>query len=378
MDAWNRLRDIFQDNQNSRVVALEQEFSPLSMEDFVSASAYCQRLKELSDQLKNVGSPVSNDRLVLQLVSGLTPAYNTIGTLIRQNSPLPPFYQARTMLTLEDAGFAKQTATSTTAAMVAASSAEPPTYQKTVSTRAPQSGKKNSGGRRGGSGGGRGSEGGRGGRRGGGPYQSQPGSAGWKQHWGGYPWQWAWPYPPCLYPSATLWARPTAPRPPAVHPGPGVLGPRPQAYVPNGGQPTPTEIEAAMYTLGLTPPDANWYLDIGATSHMTSGQGTLSLSPYVQLSNSRGILVGNGHSIPIHGYGHTTLSSPVSVEFDPFGFSVKDYQTGTHLMRCDSHGDLYPITTTPTYATPSTFAALAHSLWHVRLGQPGNSILYFL
>ncbi|XP_010694795.2 uncharacterized protein LOC104907551 [Beta vulgaris subsp. vulgaris] len=119
---WNRLRDIFQDNRNTRVVALEQEFSHLSIEDFSTASAYCQRLKELSDQLKNVASPVSNDRLVLQLVSGLTSSYSTVGTLIRQTSPLLPFYQARSMLTLEEVGFAKQAATSSTAAMVVASS----------------------------------------------------------------------------------------------------------------------------------------------------------------------------------------------------------------------------------------------------------------
>ncbi|XP_048494781.1 uncharacterized protein LOC125494929 [Beta vulgaris subsp. vulgaris] len=48
MDAWNRLRDIFQNNKNSRAVALEQEFSHLSMEDFSTVSAYCQRIKELS------------------------------------------------------------------------------------------------------------------------------------------------------------------------------------------------------------------------------------------------------------------------------------------------------------------------------------------
>lgn len=89
-------------------------------------------------------------------------------------------------------------------------------------------------------------------------------------------------------------------------------------------------------------------MDTGATSHMTSEQGTLS--SYFNLSNNRGIIVGNGHSIPILGYGHTNLPSPhpplslhnvlhapqliknlvsvrkfttdnsVSVEFDPCGF----------------------------------------------------------
>ena len=113
--------------------------------------------------------------------------------------------------------------------------------------------------------------------------------------------------------------------------------------------------------------------------------------------------VGNGHSVPIHDYGHTNLSPPtppyalknvlhapqliknlvsiwkfttdnsVSIEFDLFNFSVKDFQTGICLMRCESRGNLYPIITTITTnqaTSPSTFAALAPSLWHARLGHP--------
>jgi hypothetical protein len=49
---WKRLTDIFEDNLNSRAVALEQDFSSTRMEDFRDVSAYCQRLKQLSDQLK--------------------------------------------------------------------------------------------------------------------------------------------------------------------------------------------------------------------------------------------------------------------------------------------------------------------------------------
>ncbi|XP_074306143.1 uncharacterized protein LOC141641377 [Silene latifolia] len=93
-DCWGRIRDIFQDNQHSRAVTLEQEFSHVSMEDFPNVSAYCQRLKSLADQLKNVGSPVSDNRLVLQMVSGLSSAYHSVGTIIRQSNPLHPFYRA--------------------------------------------------------------------------------------------------------------------------------------------------------------------------------------------------------------------------------------------------------------------------------------------
>jgi len=107
MEAWKRLEDIFQDNQNARAVTLEQEFSNTRMEDFPNVSAYCQRLKMLSDQLRNVGSPVNNHRLVLQLISGLPEAYRSVATLICQSNPLPAFYQACWVLTLEEAGMTK-------------------------------------------------------------------------------------------------------------------------------------------------------------------------------------------------------------------------------------------------------------------------------
>ncbi|XP_065846928.1 uncharacterized protein [Euphorbia lathyris] len=119
MEAWNHLRDIFQDNKHSR------EFSHTLMKDFSSATAYCQRLKELSDQLRNVDSPVSNDRLVLQMVSSLTKAYNCIGTIIRQKDPLPLFNQARSMVILEEAGLAKKAATASTGTIFVAAGSSP-------------------------------------------------------------------------------------------------------------------------------------------------------------------------------------------------------------------------------------------------------------
>ncbi|XP_017406592.1 uncharacterized protein LOC108319816 [Vigna angularis] len=74
MDAWNRLRDIFQDTKHSRVV--------------------------------------SKSHLVIQLVSGLRSAYHGVGTLIRQSDPLPLFYQVQSMLILKEARLGKEAATS--------------------------------------------------------------------------------------------------------------------------------------------------------------------------------------------------------------------------------------------------------------------------
>ncbi|XP_019465396.1 PREDICTED: uncharacterized protein LOC109363598 [Lupinus angustifolius] len=95
------------------------------MEDFPNASAYCQRLKQLSDQLKNVGAPVSSHRLVLQLVSGLSEPYKGVPTLIRQSNPLPSFFQARSMLTLKESGLAKMQSSASHTALHTTASRDP-------------------------------------------------------------------------------------------------------------------------------------------------------------------------------------------------------------------------------------------------------------
>ena len=67
----------------------------------------------IADQLSNVDAPVSNQRLVLQLIAGLNENYDGIATIIQQSDPLPPFYEARSKLLLEETRKTKQaTATS--------------------------------------------------------------------------------------------------------------------------------------------------------------------------------------------------------------------------------------------------------------------------
>lgn len=101
-EAWNRLKDIFHDNKNSRAVYLEQQFSQIHMDNYPNALSYCQALKLIAEQLGNVGASVSEDRLVLRLVTGLSSGYDSLATIIQQLDPLPSFYKARSMLTLEE------------------------------------------------------------------------------------------------------------------------------------------------------------------------------------------------------------------------------------------------------------------------------------
>lgn len=172
---------------------------------------------------------------------------------------------------------------------------------------------------------------------------------------------------------------------------------------------TPTDLASSYSTMSLPNPDNQWYLDSGATSHMKNNSGTLL--PLFNLSTKSHILVSNGHRIPVTGYGHSTLPHPtqplvlrdvllapqiiknlisvhrftsdnsVSIEFDPFGFSVKDLHTGSIITRCDSPGDLYPVTTaksTPSTCLATSLTAVSPTTWHNRLGHPGAPVFSLL
>ncbi|GAU13170.1 hypothetical protein TSUD_179130 [Trifolium subterraneum] len=92
-----------------KTIIEKQEFSKVSMEQFSDASSYCQHIKSLSDQLSNVGAPVSDQPMVLQLVSGLSDAYSHVAAQIRHSETLPLFYKARSMVLLEETALAKRT-----------------------------------------------------------------------------------------------------------------------------------------------------------------------------------------------------------------------------------------------------------------------------
>ncbi|XP_062103901.1 uncharacterized protein LOC133815022 [Humulus lupulus] len=109
--AWERLESLFQDNKHARALYLENQFTQVHMDAFPNVSAFCQELKIIADQLTNVDAPVSNQRLVLQLIVGLNENYDGVATILQQTSPLPPFYEARSRLILEETRKAKQAAT---------------------------------------------------------------------------------------------------------------------------------------------------------------------------------------------------------------------------------------------------------------------------
>ncbi|GJW75819.1 hypothetical protein Tco_0135189 [Tanacetum coccineum] len=149
------------------------------------------------------------------------------------------------------------------------------------------------------------------------------------------------------------------------------------------------------FTVGTLhdPNTGAWNMDTGASSHLNSSIN--SLSTVFNSGMYPSISVGDGHFIPVTNTGHSilpTLTQPLhlnnvlitphivknliyvhqfvrennyTIEFDSFGFSVKDFMTRRVLLRSDSTGDLYPVTA-PSLILHA-FLVIQHT-WHQRLG----------
>ncbi|GKE60862.1 ribonuclease H-like domain-containing protein [Tanacetum coccineum] len=148
------------------------------------------------------------------------------------------------------------------------------------------------------------------------------------------------------------------------------------------------------------PTTGAWNMDTGASSHLNNSVNSLSENFNTCMYPS--VSVGDGHSIPVTNTGHSILPTPTrslhlnnvlitphivknliyvrqfvrdnncTIEFDAFGFSVKDFLTRRVLLRCDSTGDLYPVTAPSPI--PHAFLVSQHT-WHQRLGHPGGEVL---
>ncbi|GJU43587.1 ribonuclease H-like domain-containing protein [Tanacetum coccineum] len=132
---------------------------------------------------------------------------------------------------------------------------------------------------------------------------------------------------------------------------------------------------------------------------------TAGTSYILNLCKYSSVSVGDGHPIPVTNTGHNILPTPsktlrlnnvlitshivknlfsvrqfvhdndCTIEFDSFSFSVKDFMTCRVLLRCDSTGDLYPVT------APSLILhafLISQHMWHQRLEHPGSEVLRHL
>ncbi|KAJ9545467.1 hypothetical protein OSB04_025174 [Centaurea solstitialis] len=336
------------DNKSSRAVYLEQQFSQTRQEDFSSVSSCCQALKMLADQLANVGSPVSENRLVLQLVAGLTKAYDGFLQHPRNqlNTTLLHFLHIVVLTKAEEVVL---TAEAVARLVVVAF------QEDVVDTICSTHHNINNNGQLGSS-----------------LLALTLLSDG---HLAGHLRQ--------VHQVRVFLVN--------VHNKPITFLTLPHTFL-------------RRLMLPLTQCQSNHRMTNGIWTRLRPCKGTLS--NIFNLRNTRHITVGNGSFIPVTSYGNSKISSPyppfslnnvllvpniiknlisvhqftkdnlVSIEFDPFGFYVKDLRTGIPLMRCNSTGDLYPIPTCfQSPPTSSAFISIPSSLWHARLGHPVANVL---
>ncbi|GJZ61497.1 hypothetical protein Tco_0617634 [Tanacetum coccineum] len=158
----------------------------------------------------------------------------------------------------------------------------------------------------------------------------------------------------------------------------GILGAAPGLYLTQA-----TSLPSAFST--MTFHDSTWNMDL--STNFNSNASNLSTIFNRRLFPS--VHVGDDNSIPVTNTGHRIIPSihrPLhlnnvlvtpniiknliyvrqftrdnncTIEFDAFGFSVKDFLTRHILLRCDSSGDLYPVIKSST--TPAAFLSTSAS-----------------
>jgi hypothetical protein len=100
-DVWRTIHGVFHDNTNSRAVYLEAEFRTLFQGD-LTVNEYCTRLKDLADNLRDIGKPISNTDQVLNLIRGLNPKLSTSVPSIMSQNPLPSFMEGCSFFVMEE------------------------------------------------------------------------------------------------------------------------------------------------------------------------------------------------------------------------------------------------------------------------------------
>ncbi|GJU27104.1 ribonuclease H-like domain-containing protein [Tanacetum coccineum] len=312
---WDHLKDLFHDNKEDMALNLYNELRSINIGK-MTVNEYCTKIWSMADRLKNLGCVVSDKNLVIYTVNGLDSKFATLVEIIRHRETFPSFENVRTMLLLKESSFNDDSGSSTDFA----SSSSSPMVLLAYNHRTTK------------------------------PSYSQ-----------------------------------------------GILGAA-HALHPSHA----TSLSSAFSTMTLS--DPTWNMDTGATSHLNSHASNLST-----IFNSRlypSIHVGDGTSIPVTNTGHSIIPSlhhPLhlhnvlvtpniiknlifvrqftrdnncTIKFDAFGFSVKDFLTRHILLRCDSSGDLYPVTKPST--VPAAFVSTSSSTWHQRLGHPGDDVLHSL
>nr|XP_016495549.1 PREDICTED: uncharacterized protein LOC107814621 [Nicotiana tabacum] len=278
-----------------------------------------------SNALTSIGNPISESDLVLQILSGLTPEYMSVSTSISTRVPLPTFIEARSLIFLHEAqlsSFSNSTMNNSTTAFMAKQQSSP-SYGR-------GRGRHNNGGR------GRYNQG-----------NTKFFNVGPQQFTPRPRLPSILGLPPISYPAAFNPSQPN-----------NVTFYCQLCYQPHHTARDCPSLNSKAFVSDISsnyscssPGDASWFVDSGASSHMTPNASNLSfITPY---NSSDSVVMGNGTQFHISYIGYSIFSTSdslfslrdilvvpylstnlrsirkfvsdnnCSMEFDPFGFSIK-------------------------------------------------------
>jgi hypothetical protein len=98
---WLAIENQFLGNREQRTLHLNATFRNFVQGDLI-VSEYCRKFKNMVDALADLGSPVGDRILVLNILCGLNPRFEHLGAIIRRYTPFPSFLKVRDDLILEE------------------------------------------------------------------------------------------------------------------------------------------------------------------------------------------------------------------------------------------------------------------------------------
>lgn len=121
-DLWIAIDNLFQANKEPRAIYPHHEFHSMTQGD-LSVADYCQRMKTAADALRDVGHPVTESQLVLNLLRGVNSRFTSTADNIASAPVLPSFASARNTLVLKELRNANSVQVQSETALVAANNA---------------------------------------------------------------------------------------------------------------------------------------------------------------------------------------------------------------------------------------------------------------
>ncbi|KAI0507673.1 hypothetical protein KFK09_013800 [Dendrobium nobile] len=344
-EIWSTLQTRFQSSNRSKVIQLKNELHNVSMKN-LSMSQYLTEIKKIVDQIASAGSTVDSEDVMIYILNGLPPSYQPFAASIRTMQTSLTLDNLYALLISEEihlqaAATKFPTSVDTQTALYASN------YRGRRGRSRPSQEKIQT-------------------------TRSVPSSGVICQI--------------CKkkgHSAEACWHR---------------LNPN---YIPS--QPSNKNSQALLANTD-TNNSTDWYLDSGASTHMTNSTDNLATSNVYTGTDK--VTLGDGRSVPIAHSGTGLLPTPsrklflsqllhtpishnllsisnlvkdnnISIIFDSSGFIFKDLTTNRILLRGPCKDGLYRIAK-PVHQTQHTGLSVARtssSQWHNRLGHPSHRIL---